>query len=72
VAIKTTEELLEAVQEAYLAALTAQELGTENGRVVKARLEVLSQQMEVLRDRLRREQGTGGASINQAVLRRDT
>lgn len=69
-AIKTDEEMLEYVQAAKIECLTAQELGTENGRVVRARLEALNMLEEQYLARIRRKNKTGGASINRAVMGR--
>ncbi len=68
--IKTDEEQLEEVQAAMSECLTAQELGTENGRVLRVRFEALQAREAQLLARIGRKNKTGGASINRAVMGR--
>jgi len=60
-ALKTTLEQLEEVQEAITEVMTSQELDQpgDNGRVVRARLSALNRREETLLARHYREQGRG-------------
>ncbi len=60
-ALKTTLEQLEEVQEAITEVMTSQELDQpgDNGRVVRARLSALSKREEMLLARYRCERGRG-------------
>jgi hypothetical protein len=74
-ALKTTLEMLEEVQEAITEVLTSQEMSGEHGSVVRARLSALNDREEMLLARYKAEQlasgGTFGApASNVAIMRR--
>lgn len=71
-ALKTTLEQLEEVQEAITNVLVSQELSGEHGQVVRARLAALHQRESDLLERYKAESGTYGAPAkNIAILRRN-
>ena len=71
-AIKTTLSQIEEVQAAITEVMTSQELdqGGQAGKVVRARLDALTRREEILLKRYKREQGTGGPSINTGLIKR--
>lgn len=56
-AVKTTLEQLEEVQEAITEVMTSQELGSADGRVVRAQLDALTRREEKLLARYYAESG---------------
>jgi hypothetical protein len=70
-AIKTTLEQIEDLQEAISQAEGSQELSDGvGGRVVRPDLQVMYNRLDQLMDRYRRETGTGGPAINVGIMRR--
>jgi len=70
-AVKTTLEQLEEVQQAISEVMTSQELSGQAGRIARAQLDMLEAREEKLLKRYRAEQGTGGPAVNVGVSRRD-
>lgn len=70
-AVKTTLEQLEEVQEAITNVMTAQEwTGPEGDSVKRAQLDKLEAREEKLLARYRAEQGTGGPAFNIGTMQR--
>ena len=70
--IKTTLEQIEEVQAAITAVMTSQELDQPGnaGRLVRARLDALTDRETMLLSRYKGEQGYG-LSFNTGIMRRD-
>ncbi len=69
-AIKTTLEQLEEVQEAISAVMLGQEYSMSNRRLTRANLADLEAREEKLLARYRAETGTGCPAINVGLMRR--
>ena len=73
-ALKTTLEQLEEVQEAITNVLVSQELSGEHGSVVRARLAALNEREEMLLKRYKAEQASynyGAPARNVVIVRKD-
>lgn len=70
-ALKTTLEQLEEVQEAITKVLAAQAMGSGSDSVQRAQLATLYKREDQLLARYRSEQSTGGPVINTGLPRRD-
>jgi len=70
-ALKTTLEQIEEVQAAITKVMSGQDV-TMGGKSLKyADLRMLHEREDLLLQRYKREQGTGGMAVNVGVLRRD-
>lgn len=67
-ALKTTEQQLEEVQEAITNVLASQEMGSGSDRVVRARLDTLYKREDQLLKRLRSETGETRPAINVGLV----
>lgn len=62
---------LDLIHEARIAIYSAQEIGTENGRVVRAKLEALDAREDAVWRMIRQLTGTGGPAVNRGSMARE-